>query len=313
MKTSLKIFICALILLLGAVAGKKIILPYVREHRNFLPGKFWKWAAHRHNTNITDLQPLETNGNEWYAKYHFIAHNGGGIDGKTGTDSREAWELSYKRGVRIIDADLRFTTDDKLVVRHEWFGGYEDLEQDYGMRPLSYQEFKSSLINYKYHPMDVEDMINFMLSHRDLYAAVDTKADRRHDPVSIYSTLVDTAKRMNAEEVLSRIIVSLYSTKDIDRVKAVYPFRNFALRQYGWTHNWYELAEFCVKNDIHAVNIFDFVIDADPEGVKILTSKGIHIFAAVVNSLSQLQAYKDLGVTGAVSDYLSESDWGLLR
>lgn len=307
MKTSLKIFICALILLLGAVAGKKIILPYVREHRNFLPGKFWKWVAHRRKADLKDLQPLETNGNEWYAKYHFIAHNGGGIDGKTGTDSREAWELSYRRGVRIIDADLSFTTDNHLVLRHSWTN--DDLEQDYFPNVPTLEQFKAALILKKYHPITVEDMINFMASHDDVYVAADSKVS----PTKIYSVLVETAKRMNAEEVLSRIIVSLYSTKDIDRVKAVYPFKNFALRQYGWQHNWYELAEFCVKNDIHAVNIFDFVIDADPEGVKILTSKGIHIFAAIINSLRQLQGYKDLGVTGAVSDYLNESDWGLLK
>ena len=55
------------------------------------------------------------------------------------------------------------------------------------------------------------------------------------------------------------------------------------------------------------------MIDADPEGVKILTSKGIHVYSAVVNSLKQMQAHKDLGITGAVSDYLSESDWELLK
>ena len=161
----------------------------------------------------------------------------------------------------------------------------------------------------KYHPMTAEDMIQFMLLHSDLYIAGDAK----NDPAQIYSALVNIAKRMNAEEILSRVIVSLHRTEDVERVKAVYPFKNFVIRQYGWRHNWYKLAEFCVKNDIHAVNIFNYIIDADPDGVKILTSKGIHVFAAVVNSLSQLQAYKDLGVTGAVSDYLSESDWELLR
>ncbi len=306
MKTSLKIFICALILLVAFWKFEAISSRVLRA-RKFIGHQYHIWKSHRHKANITDLQPLETNGNEWYAKYHFIAHNGGGIDGKTGTDSREAWELSYRRGVRIIDADLSFTTDNHLVLRHSWTN--DDLEQDYFPNVPTLEQFKAALILKKYHPITVEDMINFMASHDDVYVAADSKVS----PTKIYSVLVETAKRMNAEEVLSRIIVSLYSTKDIDWVKAVYPFKNFALRQYGWQHNWYELAEFCVKNDIHAVNIFDFVIDADPEGVKILTSKGIHIFAAIINSLRQLQGYKDLGVTGAVSDYLNESDWGLLK
>lgn len=68
-----------------------------------------------------------------------------------------------------------------------------------------------------------------------------------------------------------------------------------------------------MKHNVPLVNIFDFVIDADPEGVKILTDKGIHGYAAVVNSLKQMQKYKSMGITGAVSDYLSESDWELLK
>lgn len=174
---------------------------------------------------------------------------------------------------------------------------------------MTFHDFMSAPINYKYHAISAEDIIDFMRSHSDVYIAVDAK----HDPVKIFGMMVQDAKRMNAEEILSRVIVSVYETGDIDRVKAVYPFKNFALRQYGFVHNWYKLAEFCLKNDIHIVNATCFVIDHDPDGVKILTSKGIHVFAAVVNSLSQLQAYKDLGVTGAVSDFLSESDWELLR
>ncbi len=305
MKTSLKIFICALILL-AAFWKFEAISSRVLRARKFIGHQYHIWKSHRRKADLKDLQPLETNGNEWYAKYHFIAHNGGIIEGRLHTGSREAWEHSYERGVRIIDADYEFTSDNHGAIRHSW---KEALEQGQEPNPMTLHDFMSAPINYKYHAMAAEDMIDFMLSHKDVYIAVEAK----HDAVKVFDSLVQTAKRMNAEEILSCVIVSLYDTKDIDRVKAVYPFKNFALRQYGWQHNWYELAEFCVKNDIHAVNIFDFVIDADPEGVKILTSKGIHIFAAIINSLSQLQAYKDLGVTGAVSDYLSESDWGLLR
>ena len=174
---------------------------------------------------------------------------------------------------------------------------------------MTLQDFTNTPIKYKYHSMAVEDVITFMLSHEDLYVAVDSK----QTPAKTYTSIVKTARDMNAAETLDRIIVSLYRPEDISVVRNIYPFRSFVLRQYGWVHNWYRLAEFCLKNDIHAVNVSSEVIDADPEGVKLLISKGIHVYAAVVNSLEQMQHYKDLGITGAVSDYLSESDWGLLR
>ena len=305
---SMKIMRKILLLIIVMLAVWKInaIASRVSLLKNYLRTEFTVWKMHRPNSDISGLQAFISTGDEWFSKYHFIAHNGGIVQGRAKSDSREAWELSYSRGIRIIDADLAFTSDNHLVLRHSWA---DDLEQAYYPSQPSLQEFTGTLIFMKYHSMTAEDMINFMLSHDDLYVAADCK----DDPVKIYSALVQTAQTMNAEEVLDRIIVSLYRTADVDRVKSVYPFKHFVLRQYGWLHNWYSLAEFCLKNDVHVVNIFNFVIDADPEGVKILTSKGIRVYAAVVNSLKQMQAYKDLGIFGAVSDSLSEEDWELLK
>ena len=268
--------------------------------------QYYKLKRYTHKIDISNLQPLSETGDEWFAKYHVIAHNGGIIQGRTKSDSLEAWELSYSRGVRIIDADLNFTSDNHLVLRHDW---NDDLEQDFSRIPPSFEEFMSTKIFMKYTPMSIEDMIDFMKAHEDLYVAVDCK----EEPAKVYSSLVNAASSMNASEILERIIVSLYKTEDVAKVKSVYPFRNFALRQYGWQHNWYDLAEFCVKNSIHVVNVWDFVADTDPEGIKILLDKNIHVWAAPINSLRQMQRYKDLGITGAVSDYLSESDWELLK
>lgn len=304
MKKACKFLLCLVVAL--ALFKASGITSRITSAKNFLLLQYTIWKAHRLEADISTLAPLTEKGDEWFTKYHFIAHNGGIIQGRTGSDSLEAWELSYNRGVRIFDADLSFTSDNHLVLRHSW---RDDLEQDYFPGQPTLEQFKGSLIFMKYHPMTAKDMITFMASHSDLYVAGDSK----YDPAEIFSALAETARKMNAEEVLSRVIVSLYRADDVNKVKAVYPYENFALRQYGFAHNWYKLAEFCLKNNVHAVNIFNFVIDNDPEGVKILTSKGIRVYAAVVNSLKKLQGYKDLGVSGAVSDYLSESDWELLR
>ena len=304
MKTWYKflLFILAILLVFWKFDSIASRINFIRNLRDHL----LVWRVHRPATDLSALPSLTSRVDEWFVRYHFIAHNGGIVQGRLKSDSLEAWQNSYSRGIRIIDADLSLTSDNHLVLRHYWG---DDLEQDYFPHAPSLEVFSAAKIFMKYHPMTAEDMIGFMAAHDDLYVAGDSK----YDPVIIYSALVETARKMNAENVLSRVIVSLYSTDDVARVKAVYPFQHFVLRQYGWRHNWYELAAFCLKNDIHVVNIFSYVIDADPEGVKILVSKGIRIYAAVVNSLKQLQRYKDLGITGAVSDYLSEEDWGLLK
>ena len=305
MKTWHKILLCAAVLLL--VVESRDILHGIRYVRGFIRREIRFHRIHEKKTNNYDnLKPLTENGDEWFVKYHFISHNGGIIEGRLHTDSREAWELSYQRGNRIIDADYEFTSDNFPVLRHGWG---ETLEQGSEPNPMTLSDFIDKPINFKYHAMTVRDMINFMLAHEDLYVALDSKMEAE----KTFESFVSLAKEMNAENVLDRIIVSLYFTEDVKKVKEIYPFKNFALRQYGWQHNWYELAEFCVNNDIHVVNIFTFVIDDDPEGVKILSNKGIRIFAAVVNELSQMKKYRPLGITGAVSDFLSEPDIDLIN
>lgn len=303
MRKTLKVLVCVVVVL--CVWKPEAVARRVRAVREFFRREYAVWKVHRPVTGLEDLQSLVSNGDEWFERWHFISHNGGIIQGRLKSDSLEAWELSYSRGNRIIDADMNFTSDNHLVLRHSWS---DNLETGYNGQP-DLAKFTSSLIFMKYHPMTGRDMINFMLSHDDLFAAVDAKLD----PVNIYSALVTIATEMNAQSVLSRVIVSLYDTSDVERVRNVYPFRNFVLRQYSFSHNWNELAAFCVNNNVPVVNVWDSVIEHDPEGVKILTSKGIHVYAAVVNSLAKMKKYNALGVTGAVSDYLSESDWELLR
>ena len=52
--------------------------------------------------------------------YNVIAHAGGGIDGNIYTDSLEALNQSYQNETRLFDIDLRFTSDDEIVLRHDW-------------------------------------------------------------------------------------------------------------------------------------------------------------------------------------------------
>ena len=305
MKTKTKLLLLCIAVLLGLWKAEAISSRILRA-KAFIRTQYLVWKMHRPETDISHLQAFSSTGDEWFSKYHFIAHNGGIINGRLSSDSREAWEFSYSRGLRIIDVNLNFTADNHLVVRHGWDN---DLDQAYFPRQPDYQEFKAEKIFMKYTPLDAEDLVNFMLSHSDLYAAIDSK----QKPEKIYSALVNTARSMKAEEILSRIIVSLYNMNEVHDIKAIYPFKHFVLRQYFTLHNWYTLADFCLKNDVRVVNVWNTVIDRDPEGIKILTSKGIRVYSAVVNSLKQMQAHKDLGITGAVSDYLSESDWELLK
>ena len=50
----------------------------------------------------------------------FIAHAGGGIDGKTYTNSLEAVNKSIRNYFKLIELDLLVTDDDKIIAQHDY-------------------------------------------------------------------------------------------------------------------------------------------------------------------------------------------------
>lgn len=275
---------------------------------------------------LESYQPLSHEENAWYSNYKFIAHAGGAIDGKLYTNSKEAFEQSYSNGNRVFDADLTFTSDGVLVLKHSWL---DDLEQenissritnywidDYGHIQISksetpsYEEFQNTLIFHKYESMSFLDLLHFMKSHKDIYVACDAK----EDVTEVYTYIVNIAKENNFEDLLNRIIVSFYKFEDYDKIKEIYPFENYVIRQQkgdGQFKNYYELAKFCLDNQIPVVNIYTGYIDNDD--ISVLLDNNIKIYAATVDSIGEMKKYINKGITGAITNYLYESDINYIK
>lgn len=247
---------------------------------------------------INNHEKLEDEYNAWYTKYTFISHSGGGIDGKEYTNAKEAYENSYKNGNRVFDADIRFTSDHVLVIRHEWT---DNLEQNYSTEIPDYEEFINTPIYSKYTSMSFEDLINFMKKYDDVYIACDAKGDLEE----VYKEII---KIVNYDkDILDRLIITFYSYEDYYKIKKVYDFKNWIIKQYiNDIKNIYELTEFCLDNNIHVVNIKqEYVND---EIIELLKSKNIKYYVAVEDSLKDLKEYLNKGFSGAVTNYLYEND-----
>lgn len=263
-------------------------------------GGVWR-NADKNNGNFDKI--LYNDAQEWYERYNIVAHSGGEIDGHKYTNSMEAWIKSYNEGIRVFDADLNLTSDGVLVLRHAW-------SDDLGQNSISkcdvptYSEFRNTLIFQKYTPMSVEDMFQFMKEHEDVYVACDFKEFDQN----IIMELVRIAKEIGGDEVLQRVIISFYCYSDYETIKEIYPFDNWAIRQYAQEpHNYSELATFCVKNDIHVCMVGEYYID-EADDISVLTKCGIEVFAAVVNEKEKYDEYKMMGIKGVVSDSLTEEN-----
>ena len=170
---------------------------------------------------------------------------------------------------------------------------------------MDFRTFMSTLIHKNMTPQSCEDMIRYMQTHPDLYVATDMK---RNDVVAGYYYLVSLAKKMKAEYVLDRIVVSLYEYSDYDQVKNIYPFKKFAMRQYiNSPHNYYELAEFCINHQIRMVNISKCYVG--DKGIKEMIKKGFLVYVAVVDDFDEFEQYRKNGFWGCCSNLLHQSDF----
>ena len=254
------------------------------------------------NRQLDNYENIEKDPDSWYSKYNVIAHSGGGIDNHKKTNSLESWQYAYDNGTRVFDADLSFTSDGYIVLRHEWS---DDLEQDNISEsniPV-YEEFMKTLIFKKYKPMSIFNVIDFMINHSDIYVACDFK-----DGIEILQKLISIFIENNSTGLLDRIVVSLYDYEDYYKARELYDFKNYAIRQYEDSpHNYYELCEFCLRERIPVCMVTrNYVKEQDR--FNILTKRGITIFVATVNEIRMYERFRRKGVSGIVSDWLTQNE-----
>jgi glycerophosphoryl diester phosphodiesterase len=270
--------------------------------------------------DVGSFTPLKDDSTSWYMKYHVIAH-GGGINGKTYTNSLESLLNSYNNGIRLFDVDLRFTSDNHLILRHNWIENLADLEQENlkkdlkvwhddlgqtqifrGMAP-TLSEFKATSINYKYTPLSFNDLLDFMTTHHDVYICCDTK----EDVTESYNYIVNAIRKKGMEAHLDKIIVSFYRFEDYDKIMNVYPFKNAMIRQHEvYPTNYSKIIEMCIKKNIHVCNINEIFFTQDD--MTHFKKLNIKLYVAVVDKLSSAKHYFQCGASGIISNWITEND-----
>lgn len=75
------------------------------------------------NSNIKEdkfIKKYHLDQNLFNSEYSYIAHAGGGINGQTYTNSKEAVLNSIKNNFKLIELDLLNTIDDRIIAYHDW-------------------------------------------------------------------------------------------------------------------------------------------------------------------------------------------------
>ena len=121
----------------------------------------------------------------------YIAHAGGGIDGLTYTNSKEALDLSYKKGFRLFELDIIETQDGKFVAAHDW-ELWSKMTGFMGDFPPTNEQFLKYKIYKKYTPLDIKAINEWFSAHTDAILVT----DKRIDPIKFSKQFIDPNRLM---------------------------------------------------------------------------------------------------------------------
>ena len=110
-----------------------------------------------------------------------IIHACGEITGPDGevydyTNSREALEQTLSKGAHFVEIDFAFTSDKKLVCIHNWKKDFVKADGTMVESAATWEEFtKGSILGF-FSTMTLEDLVQILQDHPDVYIVMDVKA-----------------------------------------------------------------------------------------------------------------------------------------
>ena len=220
------------------------------------------------------------------------------------SNSKDALELHYSNGQRIFEVDFCLTADDRMVARHDWGKGWQDgIDEEH--IPTE-RIFLSKPIYGKYTPLSLEDVILIMQQYPDIYIVTDTKDEQSDLARKEINVIVQTAKEMQAEDVLNRFVVQIYSPAMYDAIKDLYHFPNYIFTLYMvWTNDESEFTDycrFCRVNGIKTITMWEYRLRDNPHLAEIANEYGLEIFVHTVNDQVTAEEAEKLGASGIYTD-----------
>ena len=249
------------------------------------------------------------------ARSTYIVHALGGLDGHTYINSLDGLSKAYASGNRLFEADVSFTSDDRLVLAHSASNNIwtqvdweERLGQPYDPeRPLAtFDEFRAFRIQGKYHATTFAELLDFMEKHRDMYVMLDAGTRDYDASRHYYQAVVDTAA--GRTDVLDRFITGGHTTDMIRAVRETYDFplmnlyfSSDSVREKAlWTPK--QFIRYCEKNGIISFSVSKRVYTE--KVATELNKSDLIAYVFTTNDTGEAKALRKRGADVIGSDFL---------
>ncbi|GGD86552.1 phosphatidylinositol-specific phospholipase C/glycerophosphodiester phosphodiesterase family protein [Paenibacillus nasutitermitis] len=297
--------------IVGFILTTLLVSPFVFAQVLPLRAQESSPAVSAKKADSTRLEPaIESTSYDWAEREPLIAHALGGIGEYIGTNSVEALENAYNKGLRIFETDIAVTSDGQLALRHDWEAGtYNVLGQkipdSLPLTPMTLEQFKSIKIQQHYTPMTFKELAAFMSEHPDMLLVTDTKESNSAKAADIFKRIVSETRQVD-EQVLRRLIPQLYKQDNFEALSGVYPFKQYIYTLYMNGDSMKDVVDFASAKGIGVV-----VMDENrytPEFVQSLKDKGIYTYINTINDVNRIHALMKQGVQGVMTDFVVPAD-----
>ncbi len=254
----------------------------------------------------------------------FIAHAGGAVRQRTYTNSREALDRAAGNGYRLVEIDLHWTSDDELVLIHDWdhslrslfvgeYGAPREQSQSGAQgqsgersqsgeqarprpQPLTLAEFRAAESRWGLTQLALDDLGPWLERHPDVDLVTDIKARNLEGLRRIAVRFPDD---------LDRFVPQLYHVDQHGPVRAM-GFERVILTLYAAPMEDDEVERYAVEQRPFAITM---PIDRGRSDLPArLGEVDTFVYAHTVNGLDLLEELRGSGVDGVYTDWLVLDD-----
>ncbi len=251
----------------------------------------------------------EATGPEILAGKRIITHGLGAVGERTVLNCLEGFQEMYAKGVRVFEADLRLTSDQKVVLRHDWRKGWQREVRETSIPTL--EEFLNTPILGKYTPLSFKDLLLLLEEYPDVCIITDSKFMEAEFVRLQFDAMLADARELGLSYLLDRFVVQIYSPLMYQVTDSIHHFKGYIYTLYlegfdGTEDTFRRKAAFCAENGILGITIAAELWDS--VYAQIGEEYGLAVYTHTVNDLEQAKMLLDSGASGIYTDSLTPGD-----
>ncbi len=225
-----------------------------------------------------------------------IAHAGGIGNHRVYTNSLEALDHSVAAGHTLIEIDLSWTSDDHLVLVHDWDREFVRIfDREPGQ--LSRTDFLAAESPWGITQLSLDDLEPFLRGNPGVALVTDIK-ERNLEGLT---RIVDRYPKLR-----HRFVPQIYHPEEMDRVEAL-GFERIIFTLYMTELPDSEIVSFAESAGLWAVTMPPGRARSGDLAAR-LASSGTPVYVHTINDRLTMEALRRVGVFGIYTDWLAPSD-----